>query len=80
MARDAAFDDFMNSASGFGSLSWREALGAYEHAESRATAALEAPLATLFQRPRFGGVEAFGAAKTAAHVRLRSSRKRTTVS
>lgn len=49
MARDTAFDDFMNSASGFGSLSWREALGAHEHAQSRATAAMEALLATLFQ-------------------------------
>jgi hypothetical protein len=46
--RDATFDEFMDSVSGFEALSWRDALGEYEHAQSRAAAAMEVLLATLF--------------------------------
>lgn len=44
---DTAFDKFMESESGFGALSWREALGEHEHAQARATAAMETYLAAL---------------------------------
>jgi hypothetical protein len=39
---DARFDVFMRSSSGFGELSWREALAAHEHGRARAVAAMEA--------------------------------------
>jgi hypothetical protein len=43
---DASFDAFMSAASGFGGLSWREALGEHEHARSRAAIAMAKAIAT----------------------------------
>ena len=42
---DAAFDAFMTSASTFGELDWRSALGEREHARARAVPAMEEELA-----------------------------------
>jgi len=44
---DGDFDAFMQSASGFDDLSWRDALGVHEHARGRAVAAMEAALDVL---------------------------------
>jgi hypothetical protein len=43
-SKDTAFNEFMEAESGFEALSWREALGVHEHAQARATAAMEALL------------------------------------
>lgn len=48
-SKDAEFDEFLKSGSGFGALSWREALGEREHAQARATAAMETHLAALLR-------------------------------
>lgn len=37
---DVSFDSFMNSPSGFGGLTWREAVAEHEHAAARAVSAL----------------------------------------
>jgi hypothetical protein len=44
---DHEFDEFMTSDSGFGSLSWRDALGEHEHAQARVTAAMGTRFAVL---------------------------------
>jgi hypothetical protein len=46
-SKGTAFNGFMESESGFEALSWREALGAHEHAQARAAAAMETFLAAL---------------------------------
>lgn len=47
-AQDERFEAFMTAPSGFGDLSWRDALADHEHARSRAVAAMEAELASAF--------------------------------
>ncbi len=46
-SKDTAFNEFMEGESGFGPLSWRDALGEHEHAQARAASALEAFLGAL---------------------------------
>ena len=47
---DAAFDEFMKTSSGFEQLSWREAIGEYEHASARAVAAMAAALSEVIDQ------------------------------
>jgi hypothetical protein len=44
---DNEFDEFMTSDSGFGSLSWRDALGEHEHAQARVASAMETRFAVV---------------------------------
>ncbi len=46
-SKDEAFNEFMESESGFAALSWRDALGEYEYAQARAAVAMEARLASI---------------------------------
>jgi hypothetical protein len=48
-AQDERFDAVMKARSGFGDLSWRDALADHEHARSRAVAAMEAALALALE-------------------------------
>jgi hypothetical protein len=45
-AHDTEFDAFMTSPSGFGELSWRDALAEHEHARARAVTAMDDVLRT----------------------------------
>ena len=48
-SRDKEFDGFMRQRSGFGTLSWREAIAEHEHARGSAVTAMENLLADLLQ-------------------------------
>jgi hypothetical protein len=48
-SRDTEFDGFMEQSSGFGKLSWREAIAEHEHARGSAVTAMEDLLSDLLR-------------------------------